>query len=195
MAITSFNSAASHAMDENQPPTTPKKSNTYTSNIHTTPITFPTPRRRKTRPPFPTRQPALAPWPRLLRRVTLNAITDATERIFGYRPREWQLEVMVKVLEGNDCIVIAGTGSGKSLVYALLAIAAELAQGSGVIIVTCPLKALQEDQVSTRAQIYYYIVLTSHLCPGATLQCRCIPVRFRVCYHTSTPTYTRCSYK
>jgi hypothetical protein len=40
----------------------------------------------------------------------------------------------------------AGTGAGKSMVFALLAIATELAKSSGLVIVVCPLKALQHDQ-------------------------------------------------
>ncbi|KAF8869867.1 hypothetical protein CPB84DRAFT_1640591, partial [Gymnopilus junonius] len=66
--------------------------------------------------------------------------------IFGYAPRSWQMKVTEKVLEGRDVIAIAGTGAGKSLVFVMLAIAAELAGFEGIVVVVCPLKSLQKDQ-------------------------------------------------
>ena len=54
---------------------------------------------------------------------------------------------MEKVLEGHDAIVIAGTGAGKSLIFAMLAVAAALTGFDGVVIVICPLKSLQKYQV------------------------------------------------
>ncbi|KAI1790168.1 P-loop containing nucleoside triphosphate hydrolase protein [Ganoderma leucocontextum] len=44
-------------------------------------------------------------------------------------------------------MTVAGTGAGKSMVFALLAIAAELSGADGLVIVVCPLKALQLDQI------------------------------------------------
>ena len=70
-----------------------------------------------------------------------------TQQIFGCKPRDWQIKLTEKVLEGHDVIGLAGTGSGKSLVFAMLAITAELAGFTGVVIVICPLKSLQKDQV------------------------------------------------
>ncbi|EPS97626.1 hypothetical protein FOMPIDRAFT_1098035, partial [Fomitopsis schrenkii] len=61
-------------------------------------------------------------------------------------PRPWQLRAAVAILEGRDTMVVAGTGSGKSLVFALVAIAAELVGSRGLVIVISPLKALQLDQ-------------------------------------------------
>lgn len=46
-------------------------------------------------------------------------------------------------------MVVAPTGAGKSLVFALLAIAAELTKSDALVLVICPLKALQLDQVSS----------------------------------------------
>ncbi|KAF8871850.1 hypothetical protein CPB84DRAFT_1629979, partial [Gymnopilus junonius] len=66
--------------------------------------------------------------------------------IFRYAPRSWQTKVTEKVLEGRDVIAIAGTGAGKSLVFVMLAIAAELAGFEGIVVVVCPLKSLQKDQ-------------------------------------------------
>lgn len=83
-------------------------------------------------------------------------------RFFGYVPRPWQLKAAKKLLEGHDIFVVAGTGSGKSLVFALVAIAAQLAKYPGLLIVICPLKALQLDQVSIvtteKQSTYYYII-------------------------------------
>ncbi|EPS92563.1 hypothetical protein FOMPIDRAFT_1106204, partial [Fomitopsis schrenkii] len=61
-------------------------------------------------------------------------------------PREWQLRAARKTLEGHDTMTVAPTGAGKSMVFALLAIAAELTKSEGLILVICPLKALQLDQ-------------------------------------------------
>ncbi|GJE85292.1 ATP-dependent DNA helicase RecQ-like protein [Phanerochaete sordida] len=74
-------------------------------------------------------------------------LADAAEEIFGYRPRPDQLRAARKILEGNDVFVVAATGAGKSLVFALVAIAARLLGLQRVVIVICPLKALQMDQV------------------------------------------------
>ncbi|KAJ7177278.1 hypothetical protein C8R43DRAFT_820274, partial [Mycena crocata] len=70
----------------------------------------------------------------------------ATEAIVGHKPRPWQIQPVLKVLEGNNIFVLAGMGSGKSLIFAMLAIAAELVGFDGVVLVICPLKALQSDQ-------------------------------------------------
>ncbi|KAF8070438.1 P-loop containing nucleoside triphosphate hydrolase protein [Lyophyllum atratum] len=59
----------------------------------------------------------------------------------------WQLNIFEKAAEGLDTFAIAGTGSGKSLVFVLLALAAEMAESNGLVIVISPLKSLQKDQV------------------------------------------------
>ena len=70
-----------------------------------------------------------------------------TEQFFGHPPRTWQIQVPEKVLqvEGHDNIAIAGTGAGKSLIFGMLAITAEVAGFKGIVIVICPLKSLQKD--------------------------------------------------
>lgn len=108
-----------------------------------------TPRRRKRA--FDTsiqspidRQHGRPPWPRLGNRsLPDSTLIAATEEIFGYSPRPAQLRAAVKILEGHDVFIVAATGSGKSLVFALLAIAATLLGLKRVVIVICPLKALQ----------------------------------------------------
>lgn len=86
-------------------------------------------------------------WPRIGRKIPLETLEDVTKQIFRYSLRGWQTKVVEKMLEGHDAIVIAGTGAGKSLVFVMLAIVAELAGFKGVVIVICPLKSLQKDQV------------------------------------------------
>ena len=87
-------------------------------------------------------------WPRIGKRIPSEDIKAAIQQIFGYEPRSWQLKLAEKVLEGNDAIGLVGTGAGKSLVFAILAVAAELAEFQGLVLVICPLKSLQNDQVS-----------------------------------------------
>ena len=72
---------------------------------------------------------------------------EETNKRFGYYPHDWQMQAAVKVLEGNDGIVIAGTGKGKTVIFALLGLAAELSKSNGHFIVISPLKALEGDQV------------------------------------------------
>ncbi|KAF8810423.1 hypothetical protein BYT27DRAFT_7030991, partial [Phlegmacium glaucopus] len=64
----------------------------------------------------------------------------------------WQVKLAEKVLGGHNAIGLVGTGAGKSLVFTMLAIATELAGFSGIMIVICPLKSLQKDQVSYQNQ-------------------------------------------
>lgn len=97
--------------------------------------------------PNTTRPPATKQWPQLPKTLATSELVNATERIFGYKPRQWQTEATIKILEGHDTFVLAPTGAGKSLVFAMLAVAAELTGSQGLVVVICPLKALQLDQV------------------------------------------------
>ena len=69
------------------------------------------------------------------------------EQRFGYSPHVWQMQAALKVLEGSDGMVVAGTGKGKTIIFALLGLAAELSGSRGHYIVVSPLKALEGDQV------------------------------------------------
>ena len=77
----------------------------------------------------------------------MATLKDETKRRFGYEPHEWQLQAALKVLEGNDGAVVAGTGKGKTMVFALLGLAVELSKNKGCYIIVSPLKALEGDQV------------------------------------------------
>ena len=127
-------------------PLTPLKSITH--SLNTPQVLFTTPRKRKQATPIRLGpSPDLTTWPRIGEKVPTTDLKDVTSQIFGYEPRDWQVKITEKVLEGHDAIGLAGTGAGKSLVFAMLAIAAELAGFNGLVIVICPLKSLQKDQV------------------------------------------------
>jgi len=128
-------------------PTTPIRPSAETSD--STDPRFTTPRRRKTPRINNTKTASSTWWPRLKKQISVEQLTEATEKIFGYTPRDWQVKVTLKILEGHDVIVLAGTGAGKSLVFAMVAIAAALVGFKGVVMVICPLKALQLDQVNS----------------------------------------------
>ncbi|CAA7263912.1 unnamed protein product [Cyclocybe aegerita] len=87
------------------------------------------------------------PWPWIGRTVPLHLLEETSQEINGHDTKNWQMKLARKVLEGHDAIGIAGTGAGKSLVFGLLALAAELAGSPGIVIVLSPLKSLQKDQV------------------------------------------------
>ena len=60
-------------------------------------------------------------------------------------PYPWQIKTWEYMLgeKGRDVLVIAGPGSGKSLIFSLL----HLAKDDGVTLVVSPLIALMKDQV------------------------------------------------
>ena len=148
--------------DENTPlitanaqpcPTTPTRSGRQPllSINPTTSSRFSTPRKRKPVSLTPQKEvssPTPKRWPRIGKIIPSEDIKAAIQQIFGYEPRSWQLQLAEKVLEGHDAIGLAGTGAGKSLVFAILAVAAELAEFQGLVLVISPLKSLQNDQVS-----------------------------------------------
>ncbi|PIL35264.1 transporter [Ganoderma sinense ZZ0214-1] len=64
----------------------------------------------------------------------------------GKKPYKWQLDVAEAFLLGLDCVVIAGTGAGKTIPYLLPLLLPESAKRT--IPVISPLKALQRDQAT-----------------------------------------------
>ena len=93
------------------------------------------------------RAPLTKAWPRLKEKVKEDRLKDETKKRFGYYPCDWQMQAALKALEGNDGMVVAGTGKGKTIVFALLGLAAEISGSEGHYIVISPLKALEGDQV------------------------------------------------
>jgi len=91
--------------------------------------------------------PLRTAWPRLKKKVKEDKLREEMKRRFGYFPHDWQVRASLKVLEGNDGMVVAGTGKGKTIIFALLGLAAELSETRGYYIIVSPLKALEGDQV------------------------------------------------
>lgn len=85
------------------------------------------------------------PW--LLKTLTTLELVNVAKKIFGYKPWQWQIDAIIKILEGHITFIPALTSAGKSLVLAMLAIAVELTESQGLVVMICPLKALQLDQV------------------------------------------------
>ena len=134
-------------MDPNPrtPPKTPTRNENSKSLLSSTQSRSPYP---KNSTPNTTQPSTRKKWPWLPKSLTRSELVNATEKIFGYRPWEWQIEATIKILEGHNTFILAPTGVGKSLVFAMLTVTAELTQSQGLIVVICPLKALQLDQVS-----------------------------------------------
>ena len=74
---------------------------------------------------------------------TRSTITKLFQARSGKTPYDWQLDVTEEILLGLDSIVIAGTGSGKTIPFMLPL----LTHPDKIIIIISPLKVLQRDQV------------------------------------------------
>ena len=76
-----------------------------------------------------------------------EALTSAVKAAFNQNtPRDFQLDVVEAIILGLDATVIAGTGSGKTLPWAMPLLLDEN-QGRACLVIS-PLKALQVDHVS-----------------------------------------------
>ena len=63
---------------------------------------FSTPHHRKNIPqPSPGTPTSTQTWPRIGQKVDRKILEDVTKQIFGYLPRNWQMKVTEKVLEGH----------------------------------------------------------------------------------------------
>jgi ATP-dependent helicase YprA (DUF1998 family) len=71
----------------------------------------------------------------------------------SFTPDEWQVRCIKEILQKKDVIIAAGTGYGKSLIFEGLA----LFNRKKTVIVICPLKALELDQVG------YPVFISHHL--------------------------------
>jgi superfamily II DNA helicase RecQ len=69
----------------------------------------------------------------------------ARERLgLGFDLDDWQAELIRRLRQGYDSLLVAGTGYGKSVIFEGLA----ALNKAKIVIVVCPLKALERDQVS-----------------------------------------------
>ncbi|XP_008782729.2 probable ATP-dependent DNA helicase RecQ isoform X2 [Phoenix dactylifera] len=70
------------------------------------------------------------------------------KKYFGYSQfRPYQKEIILKILDGQDCLVVMATGSGKSLCYQV----PPLVRGKTAIVIS-PLLSLMQDQVMSLKQ-------------------------------------------
>lgn len=81
----------------------------------------------------------------LVDRSLLPAISLRSEEILGVKPWSFQVAAAESLLSQRDTVVIAPTGSGKSLTFRLPFLACASPEKAMIVIVT-PLKAVQVDQ-------------------------------------------------
>ncbi|KAJ7232271.1 hypothetical protein C8J57DRAFT_1533197 [Mycena rebaudengoi] len=98
-----------------------------------------TPRRRSTK--NATRLQGTSPAKMTIAQISARLITLLA---LTFIPELWQPHIISRFLRGFDCIFLAGTGYGKSLIFEGLAV---LGGKKKVVIVICSLKALERDQV------------------------------------------------
>jgi len=77
--------------------------------------------------------------------IDLDDLARKALTILHKKPFAWQLEIAEAVLRGEDVIVDVGTGSGKTLCFALPL----LKDDTDMVLVVSPLTALMVDQVKT----------------------------------------------
>jgi ERCC4-related helicase len=73
----------------------------------------------------------------------------------GVQPQLWQLEAACSILKKCDTFVIAGTGSGKTMVMILVL----LADPKAAALIIVPLKALMEKQVHKLILLFLHFSL------------------------------------
>ncbi|KAI0283766.1 P-loop containing nucleoside triphosphate hydrolase protein [Russula brevipes] len=77
--------------------------------------------------------------------ATHNTMDQGLKQVFdGRSPYPWQLDVAEAIMLGLDCIVIAGTGAGKTIPFVLPFLGGHCLDK--ILIVTSPLNVLEFDQ-------------------------------------------------
>jgi ATP-dependent helicase YprA (DUF1998 family) len=69
--------------------------------------------------------------------------TEFVQRTNGILPYPWQIDVTEAILLGLDCVVVAGTGAGKTMPFVMPL----FVKPKKIVIIISPLNALEEDQV------------------------------------------------
>jgi DEAD/DEAH box helicase len=79
--------------------------------------------------------------------ATRHAIKTKFRAVFsGKSPYSWQVDVTEALLLGLDCVVIAGTGSGKTMPFGMPLLLDEAKEK--IVVVISPLNELEAEQVS-----------------------------------------------
>ena len=86
-------------------------------------------------------------------RTREDLVTAFKKALNGLEPYLWQLDVTEALLLGLDCVVIAGTGSGKTMPFAMPLLVDK--SKKKMVIVISPLNDLEEDQVSNREFLFF----------------------------------------
>ena len=76
--------------------------------------------------------------------IDMAKLSSLVQTILQQKPFDWQLEIAVAVLRGEDVIVDVGTGSGKTMCFTLPTLLDE----KETSLVISPLTVLMVDQVS-----------------------------------------------
>ena len=84
--------------------------------------------------------------------ATQCALAALFTECFGSAPYEWQLDVAEALLLGLDSVVIASTGSGKTIPFMLPL----LHLPEKIILIISPLKVLQTDQVKAQPYLMHH---------------------------------------
>lgn len=72
-----------------------------------------------------------------------DEVQRVIEAALGFRPNPWQINGLLDVKNGCDTVVLAGTGSGKSLLFQALL----LIKKNAIVLVVMPTLALMENQL------------------------------------------------
>ncbi|KAI6139196.1 P-loop containing nucleoside triphosphate hydrolase protein, partial [Pisolithus tinctorius] len=92
--------------------------------------------------------------PRYSSKTTRHSLSAICKERTGHKPYPWQLDCAEAFVLGIDCIVLAGTGFGKTLPFTI----PSLLYLDKITIIISPLNALEEDQVRTLAGLKAAVV-------------------------------------